>query len=174
MESDLVICLNMPDWTGVRVCTRSSICCEDTAAGVTEADVELFACFAASACLWTSSFRTRPSLPVPSMSSMFNFRSLSMPRTAGVANEACFPSCRCGFVSSVEGSSGRGAGCSEDGTSPFAAFVSFLPTSNSCFCGLADFEASSTSPLSEPPFSRASSAADISLWISMSTRGFAG
>lgn len=172
MESDLVICLYMPDWTGVKVCMRSSVCGEGAAAGAADVDVVPGACFAASACLWTSSFRTRPSLPVPSMSSIFNLRSFSMPRTAGVASDACFPGCRCGFACSVEGSGGREADCSDDSISSATALVSFLPTSNSCSCGSVGFGAASAAPLSDAPFNKASSAADISLWISISTSGF--
>lgn len=37
--------------------------------------------------LWTSSFRTRPSLPVPVTSAMLMFSSFKRPRTAGVAND---------------------------------------------------------------------------------------
>ena len=73
------------------------------------------ACFAASACFCTSSFSTRPSLPVPSMSSILSLRSLSMPRTAGVARDACFPGCRCGLVVSVVGSGGKDRDCADDG-----------------------------------------------------------
>ena len=39
--------------------------------------------------MWTSSFITRPSLPVPTISSMFASSSLRSPRTAGVANDVC-------------------------------------------------------------------------------------
>ena len=48
----------------------------------------------AAANLWTSSFRTRPSLPVPAMSVMLTSSSFKSPRTAGVANVECFS----GFV----------------------------------------------------------------------------
>lgn len=39
--------------------------------------------------LWTSSFRTRPSLPVPVTSAILMSSSFKRPRTAGVANDEC-------------------------------------------------------------------------------------
>jgi hypothetical protein len=130
-------------------------------------------CFAASACRTTSSFSTRPSLPVPSMSSICRLCSLTMCRTAGVARDACFPSCRCGFESSCVGFGGSGDACSGSGVSPIEAFVSFRPTSSPCSCGSA-CGASCFASLPNPSLRSASSAAEISLCMSMSTRGFGG
>lgn len=45
----------------------------------------------ADICFCTSSFNTRPSFPVPEISSMSMLCSLVKYRTAGVASEACLP-----------------------------------------------------------------------------------
>lgn len=128
-------------------------------------------CLDASACRCTSSFNTRPSFPVPSMSSIFRLCSLTMCRTAGVASDACFPSWRGGFVSSLVGFGGSGDDCSGSGVSPIEAFVSFLSTSSSCSCDAVCCGVSWFASLPDAPLRSASSAADISLCISISTRG---
>jgi hypothetical protein len=126
--------------------------------------------FADWVCLCTSSLRTRPSLPVPSMSSILKFAALTMWRTAGVAREACLPGGFRGRDSGCTGSAGKdGADCA--GVSPVAAAVSFLATSITCAFGSGLFGASSVL-VSAPPSRTTASASDISLWMSMSTRGF--
>ena len=55
--------------------------------GVEEGGVESLA----AANLWTSSLRTRPSLPLPVTWDMSTSSSFKRPRTAGVAKAACFP-----------------------------------------------------------------------------------
>jgi hypothetical protein len=138
--------------------------CGSVAVGVFCGELEWFC---------TSSFSTRPSLPVPSISSIFNLRSLIRCRTAGVASEACFPGCRCAFGCSFDSSVGRAWGTSGvDEPSTAASFVSFLPTSSSCSSCASFLGVSFSASLSGPSFRRASSAGEISLCISMSTRGF--
>ena len=105
MVKDLVMVLNIWDWMWVSGCVDST-CCESL---IAVARIPLVAALVevvdgvgpvASGCsfcetnLRTSSFKTRPSLPVPVMSRMLRLCVLSMPRTAGVAREACFD---CGF-----------------------------------------------------------------------------
>lgn len=83
MFRDLVMVLNMADWMGVSL-VSVSVCAvlSDVVAGTgTSFD---------STSLSTSSFRTRPSLPVPVMSRMLMPCVLRRPRTAGVARDACF------------------------------------------------------------------------------------
>lgn len=52
----------------------------------------------AAAKVWTSSFRTRPSLPVPVTSDISTLSSFKRPRTAGVASLECL---FCGLACSV-------------------------------------------------------------------------
>lgn len=108
----------------------------------------------AAASLWTSSFRTRPSLPVPVTSAMLTSSSFRSPRTAGVANNEC--------CLDVEGP------CASPPVS--LTFTAFAPccSAMSCGCG-ADGE--------EPAclaggVVRASSSGEISLWMSISQRGY--
>ena len=69
---------------------------------------------------------------------------------------------------SVVGSGGKDRDCADDESSSPTAFVSLRPTSRVCSCGSAGFGATASSAA---PLSRASSAAEISLWMSISTRG---
>ena len=66
------------------VSAEESGACEGVGGGVGDGVV---ARWAANWC--TSSFRTRPSLPVPAMSDMLTESSFSRARTAGVARAAC-------------------------------------------------------------------------------------
>jgi hypothetical protein len=164
----------MADWTRVRGLAWSLTCCVEADVGVAEG--VLVVCFEDSTCRCTSSLSTRPSLPVPSISPMSSLCCLTICRTAGVASEACLPGCRC----SCDGSGGRFMLSFDAGTPPATAFVSFLPSSSPCSCGTSWFGCAPEPPVSrnssgclpEPPLSRASSAGEISLWISMSTKGF--
>lgn len=92
MFRDFVIALNMDDWTGVRLVTvsdwRVSGVMDDWVDGVVESALVGESLFSTN--LSTSSFITRPSLPVPftsRISTPWVFRS---PRTAGVARDAYF------------------------------------------------------------------------------------
>lgn len=98
MERERVMVLNMEVWIGVSGmavsrwgfvssslsaegacrCVERVVCVVDVAASR----------WAAKRC--TSSFRTRPSLPVPVTSEIWTSSSFSRPRTAGVASVACF------------------------------------------------------------------------------------
>lgn len=90
MFRDLVIVLNICDWIGVRLTVASD--CRVSGDPETGAGTEVGA---VGESLWatkfsTSSFITRPSLPVPLTSRMFTPWLFNSPRTAGTARDACF------------------------------------------------------------------------------------
>lgn len=89
MFRDLVIVLNICDWIGVRLTIDSA--CRVSGDAETGAGTDVGTGESLSATnLRTSSFITRPSLPVPLISRMFTPWLFSSPRTAGTARDACF------------------------------------------------------------------------------------
>ena len=110
MERERAMVLNIWDWIGVReievsvwgVVEVREICGDEDGDG-SDGVREVAAWF------WTSSLRTRPSLPVPVTWLMSILRSFKSPRTAGVANELCLP-----LVSTFGVTSGSVCSCNSD------------------------------------------------------------
>lgn len=148
--------LNMPFCTGVRGMTLSSPCPTGVAGRAAMGEV-FCVCDREAAYLWTSSLSTRPSLPLPGMSSMLILSSFVRCRTAGVASDACLP------VGPEDTTSFWAVGTDCDGSDceVLSDSMSFVVLS-SAFAGLSDLA---------PVSCKRGSSSGETPWTSMSIRG---
>lgn len=156
MVRERVMVLNICSWIGVSACGCCCWVASELDGGLAGGGGWAGAGWGtsrAAASLWTSSFRTRPSFPVPVTSAMLTSSSFKSPRTAGVAKDEC-----CLDIGPLASPS----------VSP--TLTAFSTCCSAFFCGgCADGEEPACSAVGVV---RASSSGEISLWMSISHSGY--